>query len=155
MNESVQKKSGSATGVRAVLAVIIGAIVWMAGFLVLARVLAALWPAYASAARIWTQTANSTFTTAMSIFNASFWIIAEIAAGWLAAVIARRAGAVWTLAAIVMAYLCFAHFYWAWHKLPWWYNLIVALSSGPAVLLGGRLSAAPGRTLAPTGRSAS
>jgi hypothetical protein len=69
----------------------------------------------------------------------SFWILAEIAAGWLTAVIARRAGAVWVLAALVMGYLCFMHLYYIWHALPWWYNLVVALASGPAVLLGGKL----------------
>lgn len=151
MSQSVQNESNSPTPGRAILAVVVGAIVWMAGFLVLARVLAALWPAYASAVRTWTQTADDTFTTAMSVFNASFWIAAEIAAGWLAAVIARRAGAVWTLGAIVMAYLCFVHFYSVWHKLPWWYNLLVALSSGPAVLLGGKLGTVSDRTLAPAG----
>src|SRR5581483_890279 len=120
MSESAQIKPSPATPLRAVLAVVAGAILWMAGFLVLARTLAALWPAYASAARIWTQTAEDTFTTPMSVYNLSFWLLTEIAAGWLAAVIARRAGAVWVLAAIVMGYLCFAHFYYAWHKLPWW-----------------------------------
>jgi hypothetical protein len=126
----------------------------MAGFLVLARVLVMLWPAYAAAVRSWTETADNTFTTAMSVYNASFWILAEIAAGWLTAVIARRAGAVWTLAAIVMGYLCFMHLYYVWPKLPWWYNLIIALSSGPAVLLGGRLGGGSAPVMSPSGPAA-
>lgn len=72
----------------------------------------------------------------MSVFNASLWIIAEIGAGWLTAVIARRPQAVWCLAVLVMGYLCFMHLYYVWHELPWLYNLVVACASGPAVLLG-------------------
>ena len=149
MSESAQVRSSPVAIIRAVLGVIVGGIVWMYGFLLLARVLLMLWPAYAVPARLWVRTGAYTFLPAMSVCNASFWIIAEIAGGWLAAVIARRAAAVWTLAALVMGYLCFMHLYYAWHQLPWWYNLIVAFSSGPAVLLGGRLGARPSPALAP------
>jgi hypothetical protein len=155
MSELAQIKSGSATLLRAVLGVIVGVVLWMVGFLALARVLVMLWPAYAVPARIWSRTGAYTFTTPMSAFNVSFWILAEIAAGWLTAVIARRAGAVWALAVLVMGYLCFMHLYYAWHELPWWYNLIVAFSSGPAVLLGGRLGRGSDRTLEPASRGAS
>jgi hypothetical protein len=155
MSESGQMKSSFATLARAALAVVAGAILWMVGFLVLARILVALWPAYGVAARMWTRASAYTFTIPMSAFNLSFWILAEIAAGWLAAVIARRAGAVWTLAVFVMGYLCFMHLYYVWHELPWWYNLLVALSSGPAVLLGGALGAGPDRSIAPARHAAS
>ena len=141
MSESVQTQQPSSL-LRAILGVIGGAIVWMFGFLVLARILVMLWPAYAVPARLWTQTQTYTFTAPMSAFNASFWIVVEIAAGWLTAIIARRSGPVRVLAALVMVYLCFLHLYLMWPKFPWWYNLVVALSSGPAVLWGGKLGAA-------------
>ena len=139
MSEAAQLKSPSESPVRTILAVLAGAILWMVGFLVVARILAFVWPAYAVAARIWTRTGAYTFTPPMSVFNASFWILAEIAAGWLTAVIARRPQAIWSLAVLVMGYLCFMPLYYAWHEFPWWYNVVVALTSGPAVLLGGKL----------------
>jgi hypothetical protein len=138
MPEAVELNTRSGSLVRSILAILAGAILWMIGFLILARILVLLWPAYALAAQIWTRTRVYTFTSPMSVFNASFWILAEIAAGWLAAVIARRPQAVWSLAVLVMGYLCFMHLYYVWDQLPWWYNLVVALASGPAVLLGGR-----------------
>jgi len=127
--------------IRPLLAVLTGAVVWMFGFLVLAQILILLWPAYGVAARTWIHASDYTFTLPMSVLSASFWILAEIAAGWLTAVIARRPRAVWILAVLVMGYLCFVHLYSVWEKFPWWYNLVVALASGPAVLLGGKLSA--------------
>ncbi|HTW38037.1 MAG TPA: hypothetical protein VMD49_05675 [Steroidobacteraceae bacterium] len=133
--------------VRTVLAVLVGAAVWMVGFLALARILVALWPAYAVPARVWTRTNTYAFTAPMSVANAAFWILAELAAGWVAVTIARRTGAAWILAVLVMGYLCFMHLYYVWHALPWWYNLVVAFSSGPAVLLGGTLGSRSGRTL--------
>jgi hypothetical protein len=80
------------------------------------------------------------FTPAMSVFNASFWVLAEIGAGLIATAIAGRKEAAWVLALLVMGYLCYAHLYAEWDHLPNWYNLLVALPSGPAVLLGGRLA---------------
>jgi hypothetical protein len=138
--------SGSGSLIRPLLAVLTGAIVWMSGFLVLAQILVLLWPDYGIAARTWIHANVYTFTPPMAGFNASFWILAEIAAGWLAALIARRPQAVWTLAVLVMGYLCFVHLYSVWREFPWWYNLIVALASGPAVLMGGKLGARPNRT---------
>jgi len=146
MPETAQRKRRPGSLVRTVLAALAGVILWMVGFLVLARILVLLWPAYALTARIWTRTGAYTFTPPMSVLNLTFWIVAEIAAGWLTAVLARRPQAVWSLAVFVMGYLCFLHLYYAWHQFPWWYDLVVALTSGPAVLLGGKLGARPDPT---------
>ncbi len=141
MPETAKLNARSGSLVRAILAIFAGAILWMVGFFVLAQILVLLWPAYALQARIWSSTGAYTFTPPMSVFNASFWILAEFAAGSLTAVIARRRQAVWFLAVLVMGYLCFIHLYYAWHEFPWWYNLVVAFTSGPAVLLGGKFGA--------------
>ena len=126
--------------VRGTLGVLGGGAVWMVLFVVLARLLYLVWPDYALHAHQWVSAAVYDFTPLMSVFNASFWILAEVGGGWLAVVIAQRRGAARVLAALVMAYLCFMHFYYVWDRLPWWYNLLVAVPSGPAVLLGGRLA---------------
>lgn len=51
------------------------------------------------------------FTPAMSCINALFWILAEIGAGWLTVVIAKRREAAWVLAALIGVYLAFMHLY--------------------------------------------
>jgi hypothetical protein len=112
----------------------------MVGFFTLARLLFLVWPAYAAHAQTWTATGAYSFDAPMSAFNASFWLLAEICAGWVAVAIARRREAAWILAAVLMAYMSFVHLYYAWDNFPWWYNVAVALPSGAAVLLGGKLA---------------
>jgi len=55
--------------VRSVLGVVIGAIVWAVGFLVLAQGLALLWPGYAVHGRQWMKESVFTFTAAMACCN--------------------------------------------------------------------------------------
>jgi hypothetical protein len=127
--------------VRGVFGVVGGAILWSVAFVVLAWSLAAAWPAYALSGREYFATGIFGFTVAMAICNALFWLLADVGAGWLAVVIARRREAAWVLAALLMGFLCFIHLYHEWERFPGWYNLAVALPSGAAVLLGGRLAA--------------
>jgi len=129
--------------VRGALGVVVGAIAWMAAFFTLARLLFLVWPNYALHAQSWTSAQLYEFTAPQSGFNALFWILAEIFAGWLTVVIAKRREAAWILAALIGLYLAFMHLYYVWDKFPWWYNLAVTVPAIPAVLLGGKLA---GRT---------
>jgi hypothetical protein len=126
--------------VRGVLGVVVGAVVWMAGFLVLAILLAQLWPDYAIHARQWTRQGVFTFTPPMACCNIVFWVLAEIAAGWVAGKIAKRREAVWVLAGLVGIYLAVLHLVLYWPRFPWWYNLGVVISAVPAVFWGGKLA---------------
>jgi hypothetical protein len=134
--------------VRGVLGVVLGALVWMAGFLALALLLAQLWPDYAVHGRQWTREGLFTFTTPMACGNLVLWALAGIGAGWIAGTIARRREAVWALAGLIGLYLATLHFVLYWPRFPWWYNLGVVLPAVPAVLLGARL-ASPPRTARP------
>jgi hypothetical protein len=125
---------------RAVLGVVAGWIVWFVGFLALAILLAAVWPDYRVHGRAWMNDHVFDFPTAMAVVNVIFWIVAEIAGGWVTMAVARRRGAVWVLAAIVGVYLLYEHLYAEWANIPAWYNLAVALTAIPAVLLGGTLA---------------
>ena len=127
--------------VRGILGVVGGGIVWWVSFFGLARILYSFWPAYATTAHEFMVTGVSGFTTPMYGCNALFWVLAEIAAGWIAVVIARRRESAGVLAAVLMTFLCFMHLYLEWDRFAGWYNLAVALPSGAAVLLGGRLAA--------------
>jgi hypothetical protein len=125
--------------VRSVLGVIVGAIVWMMGFFVLALVLAQLWPDYAIHGRQWTTRGVFSFTPLMACCNLVFWVLAEIGAGWAAGKISKRREAVWVLAGLVGIYLAGLHLVFYWPRFPWWYNLGVVIPAVPAVLLGGKL----------------
>lgn len=126
--------------VRSVLGVVAGVVVWMAGFFVLATVLAQLWPDYAVHGRQWTRENVFTFTPPMACCNLVFWALAEIGAGWVAGKIAKRAEAVWVLAGLVGIYLASVHLVLYWSRFPWWYNLGVVIPAVPLVLWGGKLA---------------
>ena len=125
---------------RGVLGVVAGWIVWLVGFMALAIGLAAVWPEYRVHGQAWMNNHIFDFPTNMAVVNVLFWILAEVAAGWLAMVVARRREAVWVLAAIVVGYLGYEHFYAEWANIPAWYNLAVVIAAIPAVLLGARLA---------------
>lgn len=126
--------------VRSAFGVVVGAVAWMIAFFTLARLLFFVWADYAFHARAWTATQSYDFTAPESAFNAMFWLLAAIFAGWLAVVIAKRREAAWALGAVIGLYLAYVHLYSAWDNFPWWYNLVVALPAAPAVILGGRLA---------------
>lgn len=125
---------------RRVLGVVVGAVLWMVVFFALATVLMHLWPDYAVHGRQWTKENVFTFTPAMACCNLVFWVLAEIAAGWVTGKIAMRREAVWVLAGLLGIYLAGLHLVLYWPRFPWWYNLGVVLPAVPAVLLGGRLA---------------
>jgi len=125
---------------RAVLGVAAGWIVWFVGFLALAILLAAAWPEYRVHGQAWMNDHVFDFPTPMAVCNVIFWILAEIAGGCVAMAIARRREAVWVLAAIVGGYLLYEHLYAEWANIPAWYNLAVAITAIPAVLLGGKFA---------------
>src|SRR5688572_16940526 len=112
---------------RSVLGVLAGLLVWVPAFYVLAWLLLLVWPAYAAAAETFRISGGYDFTPAMSAFNVIFWMVAEILAGWLAVVIARRRAVAYVLAALMFAIMSFNHLYLYWDRLPSWYNLGVVI----------------------------
>jgi hypothetical protein len=126
--------------VRSVLGVVIGAIVWMVGFFVLAIVLGLLWPDYAVHGRQWMRQELFTFTPLMACLNLVFWVLAEIGGGWTAGKIAKRREAVGVLAGLVGLYLVAVHLLLDWTRFPWWYNLGVVIPAFFAVIFGGKLA---------------
>jgi hypothetical protein len=128
---------------RGVPGILAGAIVWIAGFYVLANLLAVSWPDYALRGRAFFSEGVFTFTPTMACFNLLFWVLAEIGAGWVSLKIAKRREAVGVLAGLLGVYLAAVHIVMGWSRFPWWYNLGVVLPAVPAVLLGARLAGSP------------
>ena len=122
--------------VRGVLGVVAGWVVWFVGFLALAILLAAVWPEYRVHGQAWMNDHVFDFPTPMAVFNVIFWILAEIAGGWVAMAMARRREAVPGTG----GYLLYEHLYAESADIPAWYNLAVAILGVPAVLLGGELA---------------
>jgi hypothetical protein len=127
--------------VRGVFGVVVGVVVWMLGFFVLALLLGQLWPDYLIHGRQWTRQGVFTFTPLMAFCNLLFWVLAEVGAGWAEGKIARRREAAWVLAGLVGVYLAGLHLFFYWPRFPWWYNLGVVIPAVPAVLLGVKLAA--------------
>lgn len=125
---------------RSVIGVVVGLVVWMAGFTLMGILLANLWPDYAVHGRAWFRENVFTFTSLMACFNLLLWALAAIGAGWAAMRIAQRHQAVYVLAALVFMYLALNHLVLYWPRFPWWYNLGVVIPCVPAVLFGGRLA---------------
>jgi len=136
----LQDKCKANSMIRGALGIVVGAIAWMVAFLGLARLLFLVWPAYAAHAQTWMSAEIYEFTAPESGFNALFWILAEVFAGWLTVLIAKRGEASWILAALIGLYMAFMHLYYVWESFPWWYNLAVAIPAAPAVLFGGELA---------------
>jgi hypothetical protein len=135
--------------VRSVIGVLVGAVLWMVGFFILALILAQLWPDYAVHGRQWTRENLFTFTPLMACCNLVFWVLAEIGAGWATAKIAKRCGAVWVVAALVAIYLIALHLVLYWARFPWWYNLGVVIPAVPAILFGASLAKTRLATVSP------
>jgi len=121
-----------------------GVVLWMVAFYALATGLALLWPDYAIHGRQWVREGAFTFTPLMAFCNLVLWVLAEIGAGWMAAKISKRRGAVWVLAGLLGIYLAVVHLILYWPRFPWWYNLGVVIPVVPAVLFGAKLAKASG-----------
>ncbi len=125
---------------RSVVGVVLGAVLWMVVFYVLAIALAHFWPDYAIHGRQWFRQGVFTFTPLMAVYNLFLWVLSEIGAGWIAAAISHRRGPVWVLAGLLGVYLAAVHLVLYWPVFPWWYNLGVVIPAVPAVLLGATLA---------------
>jgi hypothetical protein len=126
--------------IRAVLGFVVGALVWLPAFFLIARAGFFIWPDYATYARTWFNEGVFEFPGPMAAFNVVCWLLAELIAGWVTLAIGRKREAAWVLAAAIALYLGVVHLVLFWPSFPWWYNVAVALLAAPAVLLGATLA---------------
>jgi hypothetical protein len=118
---------------KGILGVVAGLAVWMIVVSVAGLVLRAAWPEYVNAA------GTMTFTVSMKVARLSIGALATLAAGWVAALVARS-----TLAALVTGALLLVAFIpehiMLWDNFPVWYHMTFLLSLVPLTYAGGRIA---------------
>jgi hypothetical protein len=120
---------------RKALGVIVGLVLWIAVATIAGVILRAAWPAYANVADA------MTFTLPMMIARLSIGAVATVAAGWVAAIIARRSVLATLLPGVVLLVGFIPQHIALWDKFPVWYHLTFLLSLIPLAFLGGKLEA--------------
>ena len=100
------------------------------------RVLRAAWHAYAAVEK------ERAFSLAMLLARLALSFVSTVAAGWVAAVVAKKAQAAWILGAAWLVMFAPYHLLVVWAKYPAWYHLIFLLSLLPLSIWGGKLTRA-------------
>lgn len=120
--------------VKGILGVVVGLVVWIAVALGAGLILR-LWPAYVSVA------AAMAFTLPMLIARLSIGAAATIAAGLVAALIARRSMAAPVITGLLLLVIFIPDHIHLWSKFPVWYHLTFLVSLLPLTYAGGRIRA--------------
>ena len=116
-------------GIRGVVA---GLAVWMIVVSVAGLLLRAAWPEYVSAA------GTMTFTASMKVARLSIGALATLAAGWVAALVARSTTAAPVAGALLLVAFIPEHIMLC-DKFPVWYHMTFLLSLVPLTYAGGRI----------------
>jgi hypothetical protein len=133
-NAQLDTPRSSYATLKAVGAVIAALVTWIFVATLLNLVLRVSWPHYHKA-----ETAFN-FTVAMKLARLVLGAISSLAAGFVAAWIAKgRMGAA-TLTGIVLLGLFIPNHYLLWAKFPVWYHLTFLVSLLPLTLLGATLN---------------
>lgn len=128
---------------RAIAAVIGGAILGAALFMAVGIPIGLAWPDYRAAAQLFFASQDfSLFTTSMMLTNFVVFAIAGLTTGWLVAKVGRSRMAGQALAGLLLLYALFDHYYWLWHVIPTWYNLVAPWIIAGSIFIGSRLPGA-------------
>jgi hypothetical protein len=117
---------------KGILGVVAGLAVWMIVVSVAGLVLRVAWPEYVSAA------GTMTFTASMKVARLSIGALATLAAGWVAALVARSTTAALVAGALLLVAFIPEHIM-LWDKFPVWYHMTFLLSLVPLTYAGGRI----------------
>jgi hypothetical protein len=122
---------------RITLAVIAGALVWAALWVTGTMLLAAIWPAHVGADR-------SVSDPGALVLYIAYSVVLSVLAGYVAAAVARPAGAARAVAILagLQLILGIGIEASAWSLTPVWYHVVFLALLVPATLYGGRLRGA-------------
>jgi hypothetical protein len=116
-----------------ILGVVAGLAVWVAVVTLAGLIMRGAWREYASVADA------MTFTLPMMMARLSIGVLATIAAGALAACVARSTRSALTTGLVLLVLFVPQHIM-LWTKFPVWYHLTFLLSLVPVTYLGGKLA---------------
>jgi hypothetical protein len=116
-----------------ILGVVAGLAVWVAVVTLAGLIMRGAWREYASVADA------MTFTLPMMMARLSIGVLATIAAGALAAYVARSTRSALTTGLVLLVLFVPQHIM-LWTKFPVWYHLTFLLSLVPVTYLGGKLA---------------
>jgi hypothetical protein len=117
--------------IRNILAVVLGIVAFVLAAS-LCGVLLRLWPDYVSAAPVFG------FTLAMQVARLAVGALSTLAAGAVAAAIAKGNRTVVLATGIILVAIFVPIHVTVWDKFPIWYHLVWLVSIVPVTLLGGR-----------------
>ena len=120
---------------RAVLAVVVGLVAWIAIVAVAGLIMRSSWPAYASVADA------MTFTLPMMLARLSIGALATLTAGWVTTAIVPKPMLVRLMPGLILLVVFIPQHIALWNIFPVWYHLTFLLSLVPLTYLGGALSA--------------
>jgi hypothetical protein len=120
-----------------ILAVVTGLVFWVVLATVAGRIMRASWPAYAAVADA------MTFTLPMMFARLAIGAVATVAAGCVAARMARKPTFASTATGIVLLVLFVPQHIMLWARFPVWYHLTFLLTLVPLAALGGTIPPAP------------
>jgi len=120
---------------RNILGVIAGLAVWIAIAGVAGLAMRSGWPEYARVADA------MTFSLPMMFARLAIGASATLGAGWVAAVVARRAMLASVTAGLLLVLVFVPQHLMLWTRFPIWYHLTFLVSLVPLAYLGGQMSA--------------
>jgi hypothetical protein len=118
---------------RIILSVVVGFLVWLGMNVGGGYLFAFSWPDYAAA------DPTMSFTVPMLLARIVLGVLATLAAGWVAAIIARGRNAALVLGIVLVLFFIPVHAV-LWDKFPLWYHLFFLLTLLPLCILGGRIA---------------
>ena len=120
---------------RNIVGVIAGLAVWIVIAGIAGVTMRSAWPEYASVAD------TMRFTLPMMFARLAIGALATLGAGWVIAVIARRAARASVTAGLLLLVAFVPQHIMLWEKFPVWYHLVFLVSLVPLAYLGGQVGA--------------
>jgi len=128
-----------------ILGVVGGLMVWLVAALLAGVLLRSVWPEYVAAS------GDMSFTLPMKLTRLSIGALTTLAAGAVAALLARSRWTAVVTGALLLAMFIPQHIS-LWDKFPIWYHLTFLTSLVPLAVVGGRIAGSVLPDPSPSGR---
>ena len=129
--------------IRTILSIIAGFISWLVVWIVIEKIIAAIWPAFGVHQKAFEDAVKNggdfRGETAMLIIHIVLGAVLSVMAGYLAAMIAGADSRAPVVVGILLLLMAIAKAAMSWQLVPIWYHIIFTVMLLPLAILGGRL----------------